>query len=598
MVAAAGMAMVAMSMLGAVPAAQAAAPSGVVGCVGVAPTNLQATAGPFAGEVTLNWDADPACPAADYEVQYRESGLSVWSPSETTGSPWSQYVVTGLSPSTAYVFQVRGFYGSGFSDWSAQSSAITPSVPSGAPTNVRATPSGSFAVTVAWNAPSPPPLSYQVQFRANLMGATWQPRSPYTVRGTSIDVTDLSPGTSYFFQVRAFYGGSNYSDWAATTTAVSPGAAPGAPSSVTATPGNGQLVVSWTPLLGATVTGYQLQYSTDGVNWSPPGPLVSAGTGTTYTITGLTNGIAYFVRVQSVNGPLVSAWATTTSAVAPLGTPGAPTGLAGVPANGQVTLTWTAPASSVAAPVTGYRGQYSTNGGASWTPFTITGTATTTVVTGLTNGTGYVFQVQAFNAAGNSPWSASTPTITPPGVPAAPTNVVAVAGDKSAIVTWLAPAATSSPVIGYRVTASPGGRSCTTSAVPPDVPDTTCEVTGLENGQPYTFTVTASNAYGTSPASSASAPVTPVAKPPKITIVASGRDGGKVYVNGETANIPKGATVTAMVKYTKGGAFEPTGNRKVKGDGSFRWTLTTNSKVWVYFTYGTSSSRTVTISAR
>ena len=51
----------------------------------------------------------------------------------------------------------------------------------------------------------------------------------------------------------------------------------------------------------------------------------------------------------------------------------------------------------------------------------------------------------------------------------------------------------------------------------------TCTVTGLTNGTPYTFTVTATNAAGTSPASAASAAATPAAVPDAPTgVTASG----------------------------------------------------------------------------
>ena len=586
-----------LSLVGVAPVAQAATVDDI-GCIGSAPTGVTGVGGPFTGQVTLDWNADPTCPAADYEIRYRESTLLGWGPSETTGSPWTEYVISGLASGVSYVFQVRGFYGSGFSDWSTQSAPINPSVPSLPPTNVTAAPSGAFGVTVAWTPPRPAPLSYQVQFRANLPGSSWQPRTSYTTRGTSIEVTDLTPGTGYFFQVRAFYGGSDFSDWVPTTTAVSPGAPPAAPTSVTATPGNGQLIVTWVPLLGSTASSYQLQYSPDGTTWLPTAPLTAAGSAQTYTISGLTNGVPYFVRVQSVNGPLASAWTTTTAAVAPVGLPGQPTGLSGVPGNGQVTLNWTAPSSGPASPVTGYRGQYSSNGGVNWSPFTIAGTSTTAVVTGLANGTGYIFQVQAFNGAGAGPWSTSTPVITPPGVPDAPTSVTATPGNARATVSWTAPASQASPIIGYRVTSSPGGFTCTTSAVAPDVPRTSCDVTGLANGTAYTFTVTATNAFGVGPASQASSPVTPAAPAVKLRITGSGRDGGKVYANVATEGLDQGTVVTALVKYTKDGTFEPTGTRKVKADGTFRWNLSTNSKVWVYFVQGSAQSKVAVIPAR
>ncbi len=61
-------------------------------------------------------------------------------------------------------------------------------------------------------------------------------------------------------------------------------------------------------------------------------------------------------------------------------------------------------------------------------------------------------------------------------------------------------------VSSYTATAAPGGASCTAVA-----PATTCTITNLTAGTSYTFTVTATNPQGTSPASQVSNAVTPTA---------------------------------------------------------------------------------------
>ncbi len=89
--------------------------------------------------------------------------------------------------------------------------------------------------------------------------------------------------------------------------------------------------------------------------------------------------------------------------------------------------------------------------------------------------------------------------------PGAPTGVTAEAGPLMAHVSWTPPADDGgSPITGYVVTASPGGKTTQTSAEVTHV-----DVIGLEEGQNYTFTVQAVNEVGEGEASDPSNEVTP-----------------------------------------------------------------------------------------
>ncbi|PKM68842.1 MAG: hypothetical protein CVU95_01805 [Firmicutes bacterium HGW-Firmicutes-2] len=110
------------------------------------------------------------------------------------------------------------------------------------------------------------------------------------------------------------------------------------------------------------------------------------------------------------------------------------------------------------------------------------------------------------NSLSNGYTEGASYTVVEPIAPDAPTAVSATAGDTQASVSFTAPASNGSAVItGYTVTVSPADVAPVNGASSPIM------VTGLSNGQSYTFTVTATSSAGTGLASPASNSVTPKA---------------------------------------------------------------------------------------
>ena len=94
---------------------------------------------------------------------------------------------------------------------------------------------------------------------------------------------------------------------------------PAAPTSVTATAGNAQAVVSWTApsvLAQTPITDYTVQFSTNsGSTWTTFTDAVSATASA--TVTGLTNGTAVIFRIAAVNGIGTGSYSSASSAVTP-----------------------------------------------------------------------------------------------------------------------------------------------------------------------------------------------------------------------------------------------------------------------------------------
>jgi hypothetical protein len=115
----------------------------------------------------------------------------------------------------------------------------------------------------------------------------------------------------------------------------------------------------------------------------------------------------------------------------------------------SITFTWSAGAKTGGSPIIDYRISYD-NALASWS-YLQSGVGTLTfTATGLTPGLTYAFKVEARNSFGYSALSDPVQILcaTIPSTPSAPTTSVSNA---DVIVTWSAPLANGTPILGYRV---------------------------------------------------------------------------------------------------------------------------------------------------
>ncbi len=393
-----------------------------------------------------------------------------------------------------------------------------PATAPAAPTGVTATAANASAV-VSWTAPSDGGSAITSYTVTPFIGTTAQ--TPTTVTGsppaTTTTVTGLTNGTAYTFTVNATNAiGTGPASTASNAVTPTGPTVPAAPTGVTATAGAGSAQVSWTAPSngGSAITSYTV-FPFIGTTAQTPVTVTGSPPATTTTVSGLTNGTAYTFTVTATNAIGTGPASAPSNSVTPTGptVPAAPTGVTATAANASAQVSWTAPANGGSA-ITSYTVTPFV-GTTAQTPTTVTGSppATTTTVSGLTNGTAYTFTVTATNAIGTGPASAASNSVTPIGAtaPAAPTGVTAAAANASAQVSWTAPANGGSAITSYTVTPFVGTTAQTPTTVTGSPPATTTTVTGLTNGTAYTFTVTATNAVGTGPASAPSNAVTPTA---------------------------------------------------------------------------------------
>ncbi len=436
-----------------------------------APTIGAATAGD--GQVSVAFTApgnNGGSAITGYTVTSNPGGITAGGNGFTT----SPITVTGLTNGTAYTFTVVATNAIGTSVTSAASNSATPKANQ---TITFANPgSQTFGTTPTLTATSDSGLT--VTFTSSTTGVC-----TITSGGA---LTFVTAGSCTIDAEQAGNGSFNAAPTVPQTFTVN-AIVPGAPTIGSATAGNTQASVAFSAPAsngGANISGYTVT--------SNPGGLTGTGAGSPITVTGLTNGVAYTFSVTATNSAGTSSASAASNAI--------------TPASPQ-TITFNNPGAQ-------NFGTAPTLTATSTSGLTVTFTSSTTGVCTITSGgllnfvTAGTCTINADQAGDSSflaaPQVSRSFTVTAV-VAGAPTAATATAGDTQASIAFTAPVNTGGATIsGYTVTANPGGLTGTGATSP-------IIVTGLTNGQAYTFTVTATNSAGTGAASVASNSVTPKA---------------------------------------------------------------------------------------
>jgi fibronectin type 3 domain-containing protein len=370
-----------------------------------APSGLGATPA-SATSVTLNWTNNATNQTGFHLDRATDSGFTQNLITQTLPASPNTFTdtATGLAPGSTFYYRLRAYNAAGDSGNSNTASVTIPLAPP-KPTNQVVTNVTTTEIDMSWQDNAGHQAQGYYILRAANHGTFTQvanlPPTSRTPPSTYLwSDTNLTQGTYYEYHIEA-YNVSGHNDFAGVnaTTLTLP------PTSVTATPGNAVVNLSWAaPTGAATYNVYR------GTASGQETLLTSGVTTSTYADTTVTNGTTYYYTVTAVNAntsivPTIPSESAASAEVlaTPTGAPPAPTNLAAMttqPNNGRarVALTWTGSAGA-----TSYNVYRSLNGnGEGGTPLAtgVTGTSFTDATVAF--GTTYFYKVTAVNAAGES----------------------------------------------------------------------------------------------------------------------------------------------------------------------------------------------------
>ena len=387
--------------------------------------------------------------ADHYVVRYRESGSAVW---DSTTTSATNIQLTGLNSLTTYNWQVIAYCEA---DGRNNSSAVSGTDfmtlnPCTTPTGLNISLALLNKLTFSWNAQ---PSAHHYELRLREVGDTaWIDIT--NIYGTSQTKSNLTPGTSYEWQVRSICdaAGNSISDWSPlqVDNTLSPCTAPGSVS--TSAIHLNTVTLNWTAVSGAYE--YEVRFKLVGSAW---GAWVYSTTTDLFSVqSGLTPGTAYQWQVRTncdANGNNYSNWVSN-QVVNTLTVCAVPSSLVVTNTNLNTAVLSIAGSSST----NHYNVIYREVGAANWDTITIISGLVNAgnaglVINGLQSGTAYEWQVSSAclsDGSNNSAYTAGPNFTTETPCPV-PNNLTTSISGNSAVFNWDAVSGADHYTLRYRV---------------------------------------------------------------------------------------------------------------------------------------------------
>jgi len=514
-----------------------------------------------ADSAIVRWDTDEA---SDSEVDYGLPAGPPYANTETVGTMVIAHAVplTGLTSSTLYHYRVRSADASlneaVSGDLTFTTADTTPPIIS----NIQITNITDTSVRITWTTDENSDSTVNYGLIAGPPYASTQ-TSAAMVTSHTIDITGLTPNTTYHFNIASKDIGNNEAVSADLnfTTALPP---PPVISNIRVE----NITENSARVLWDTTTS-----SNSATDYGTTIAYGSTGTNATMTINhlvvlnGLLTGTTYHYLVRSTDayGQEAVSGDQTFSTLADTTPPANVTGFTATSGNSQVTLTWTNPTDADFAGVIVVRKQGGFPTGPTDGTTVYTGTGTSQVDLGRTNGVTYYYAIYAYDEVPNyssGSLASATPTgpadIIPPGNV---TGFTATPGNMQVMLTWTNP--TDADFAGVRIVRGPAGGACPIGPMDGTIvyegTGTSQLDVGLTNGVTYCYAAFAFDAipnYSSGVTASAT-PTAPVDVTPPADVTNFAAIAGDAQVQLNWTN-PADADWTGTVIVRKTGGF-PTG---------------------------------------